>query len=232
LAKIGGVGGDLVGHDAVLDVVLVGQAEVFLGRHIAKHGRAVPADHGRADGAGDVVVARRDVGGQRAQGVEGRFAAEAQLLVHVELDHVHRHVAGAFDHHLHVVLPGDLGQFAEGFQFAHLRRVVGVVDRAGTQAVAEAEGDVVGLHDFADVLEVGVEEVLLVVRQAPLGEDGAAAAHYPGHALGGQRHIAQQYAGVNREVVHALLGLFDQGVAEDFPSSGPRHLPSTFSSAW
>jgi hypothetical protein len=48
-------------------------------------------------------------------------------------------MAGAFDHHLHVVLPGDVGQFAQGFQFAELGVVVGIVDRAGAQAVAERE---------------------------------------------------------------------------------------------
>jgi hypothetical protein len=60
------------------------------------------------------------------------------------LDLVHRHMAGAFDHGLHVVLPGDLGQFAERFQFGELRAVVGVGDRAGTQAVAQREGHVIG----------------------------------------------------------------------------------------
>jgi hypothetical protein len=138
LGEVGGVGGQLVGDDADLDVVLVGQAEVFLGRHVTEHGGAVPADHRGADAAGDVVVAWRDVGGQGAKGVERGFAALIQLQVHVLLDHVHRHMAGAFDHHLNVVLPGDLGQFAEGLQFAELGFVVGVVDRAGTQAVAEA----------------------------------------------------------------------------------------------
>ena len=64
LGEVGGVGGELVGDDAFLDVVLVGQAEVFLGRHVAEHRRAVPADHRGADAAGDVVVARGDVGGQ------------------------------------------------------------------------------------------------------------------------------------------------------------------------
>jgi hypothetical protein len=98
-------------------------------------------------------------------------------------------MAGALDHHLHVVLPGDLGQLAQGFQFAQLRLVVGVVDRTRAQAVAEAEGDVVGLHDFADVLEVRVEEAFLVVRQTPLGHDRAAAADDAGHAVGGQRHV-------------------------------------------
>jgi hypothetical protein len=77
LGEVGGVGGELVGDDAFLDVVLVGQAEVFLGRDVAEHGGAVPADHGGADAAGDVVVARRDVGGQRAEGVERGFACTA-----------------------------------------------------------------------------------------------------------------------------------------------------------
>ena len=43
--------------------------------------------------------------------------------------------------------------------------------------------------------------------------------------------IAQQHAGVDGEVVDALLGLFDQGVAEDFPGQVSA-TPLTFSSAW
>ena len=39
---------------------LFGQAEVFLGRDVAEHRAAIPADHRRADAAGDVVVAGRD----------------------------------------------------------------------------------------------------------------------------------------------------------------------------
>jgi hypothetical protein len=37
-----------------------------------------------------------------------------------------------------------LGQLAQGLQLRELRRVVGVGDRAGAQAVAEREGDVIG----------------------------------------------------------------------------------------
>jgi len=51
---------DLVGDDAVFHVLLVRQAEVFLGRHVAEHRAAIPADHRRADAAGDAVVAGRD----------------------------------------------------------------------------------------------------------------------------------------------------------------------------
>ena len=82
LAEICGVGCDLVGDDAGLDVIAVGEPQVLLRRHVAKHARAIPADHGRADAARDVVVAGGDVGGERSQGVEGRFVADfAHLTV-------------------------------------------------------------------------------------------------------------------------------------------------------
>ncbi len=103
------------------------------------------------------------------------------------------------------------------FQLGELGAVVGIGQRAGAQAVAEAEGDIVGLHDFADVFEVGVEEAFLMMGQAPLGHDGAAAGDDAGDPVGGHGHVGQAHAGVDGEVVHALLGLFDQGVAEDLP---------------
>ena len=75
LGEVGGVRRDLVGDDALLDVVAVGQPEVLLRRHVAQHRGAEPADHRGADGAGDVVVAGRDVGRQRPERVERRFVA-------------------------------------------------------------------------------------------------------------------------------------------------------------
>ncbi|MNH25985.1 hypothetical protein D3C79_860130 [compost metagenome] len=103
---------------------------MLLGRDVAEHGATEPADHRRTNARGDVVVARGDIGGQRAEGVERRLVAALQLLVHVLLDQLHRHVARAFDHALHVVLPGDLGQLAKGFQLTELRSVVGIGNRA------------------------------------------------------------------------------------------------------
>ena len=76
LGEVGRVRGDLVRDHAVLDVVLVRQAEMLFGRHVAEHRRAVPADHRRADGAGDVVVSGRDVGHERPERVERRLVAE------------------------------------------------------------------------------------------------------------------------------------------------------------
>ncbi|MCY1209424.1 hypothetical protein D9M72_210740 [compost metagenome] len=56
-----------------------------------------------------------------------------------------------------------------------------------------------------------------MVRQAPLGHDRTATRDDAGDTVGGQRHVAQQHAGVDGEVVHALLGLLDQRVAEHLP---------------
>ena len=126
---------------------------------------------------------------ERPERVERRFAAGRELLVHVLLDLVHRHVAGAFDHHLHVLRPGALGQLAQRVELGELRLVVGVGDRAGAQAVAERIGDVVGLHDLGDLVEPLVEEALLVMREAPFRHDRAAAADDAGDALGGHRDV-------------------------------------------
>ena len=189
--EIGGVGGDFVGDDAVFHVFLVRQAEMFFRRDVAKHGAAVPADHGRADAAGDVIVAGRDVGRERAERVERRFVAPLELLLHVLLDQVHGDVARAFVHDLHVLFPGALGQLALRFEFGELRFVVGVGDRAGPQAVADGKADVVGGHDLADVVPMRVEETFLVMREAPLGHDRAAAGDDAGHAPRGHRDVAQ-----------------------------------------
>src|SRR5436190_6470048 len=101
---------DLVGDNAVFDVFFIRQTEVFFRRDVAEHGRAVPANHGGADGGGDVIVAGRDVGGQRTQRVERSFVTGFELPIHVFFDQVHRDVTRAFDHHLTVVLPRDFGQ--------------------------------------------------------------------------------------------------------------------------
>ena len=47
---IGGVGGNLVGNDAVFHVFLIGQPEMLFRRDITKHRSAVPSNHGCTDG--------------------------------------------------------------------------------------------------------------------------------------------------------------------------------------
>src|SRR5256712_3230459 len=136
LGEIRGMGGDLVSDDADLAVFLVGPAEVLLGSDVAEHRGAEPADHRRTDRRGDVVVARRDVGRERPERVEGRLVAHLELALHVLFDQMHGDVAGALDHDLAVVLPRDRRQLAERLELGELRLVVGVRGRARSQAVA------------------------------------------------------------------------------------------------
>ena len=102
-------------------------------------------------------------------------------------------------------------------QFSELCFVVCVRDGARTQSVTQTERDVIGAHDLADFFEVGVEEVLLVMRKAPLCENGSATADNAGSALHGQGNVAEQNAGMDREIVHTLLGLLNQRVSIEFP---------------
>ena len=65
--------------------------------------------------------------------------------------------------------------------------------------------------------EMGVEEVLLVVSQAPRRQDRPAPADDPGFASGGERDVSQQHAGVDGHVVDTLLALLDDGVPVGVP---------------
>ncbi len=154
--------------------------------------------------------------------------APLELLLHVLLDQVHRNVARPLVHHLHVVLPRDAGEFALGLQFGELGLVVGIGDASRPESVAEREGDVIRRHDLADLAEVGVEERLLVVGQAPLGDDAAAARDDPRHPPGRHRDVGEQHAGVHGEVVDSLLGLLDQGVAVCLPGEILRDTADLF----
>ena len=64
---------------------------------------------------------------------------------------------------------------------------------------------------------MGVGEVLLVMLQAPLRHDRPASRDNPGYPPRRHRDVAQQHAGVHREVIHPLLCLLDQRVAIDLP---------------
>lgn len=168
-----------------------GSPRCSLGRDVAEHRRAEPADHGCAYPRGDVIVARRDIGRQRPERVERRLAADFELLVHVLLYLVHRHMAGAFDHHLAVFRPGDLGQLSQCFQFGELRRIIRVGDRAGAQAIAERKGDVIGAADVADLLEMLVEKAFSMVMETPLRHDRTAARYDARHGSGSTGHCAR-----------------------------------------
>ena len=56
-----------------------------------------------------------------------------------------------------------------------------------------------------------------MMGEAPFRHNRTAARDDTGQAFCGHRHIAQQYARMDSEVIHTLLGLFQQRVAERFP---------------
>ena len=174
---------DFVSDDAFLHVLFVRQAKVFLGRDVAEHRAAIPANHRRADAAGDVIVAGGDVGRERAEGVEWRLVAPLELLGHIVVYHVHRYMTRAFVHHLHAKLPGASGQITLHLEFGKLCLVVGIGDGSGAEAISDTEAHVIGSTDFADVIPMCVEEALGVMCKAPLGHDRAAAADDAGKAL-------------------------------------------------
>ncbi len=136
-------------------------------------------------------------------------------------------MARAFVHHLHAAIPSTAGQLALHLKLAKLRLVVGISNRTGAKSIADRERNIIGSHDVADIVPVRVEEVFLVMREAPFCHNAATTGNDAGHARSGERHEAQKHAGMDREVVHTLLGLFDQSVAENFPSKLlrlPTHL--------
>src|SRR4029434_2654458 len=92
-----------------------------------------------------------------------------------------------------------------------------VTNRPWSKTLADAEADIVGGHDFANLIPPRVKEALLMMREAPLRHNASAAADDAGHAMRGERDEAQQYPGVDGEVIHALLALLDERVAIDLP---------------
>ena len=141
-----------------------------------------------------------------------------ELLIHVLLDEMHGHMTRPLDHHLNVIFPGNLGQFPQSSELGKLRLIVGVGNGAWPQAIAQRERHIVLGTDGADLAEMLIQEIFLVMGQTPFGNDRAAPGDDPGDPLGRHRHIGQQQTGVNGEIIHALFGLFDQGV--------PHHLPT------
>ena len=122
-----------------------------------------------------MVIARRNIGGQRAKRVERGFVAPVELLVHILFDQLHRHMARPLNHHLHIMFPSDLRQLAKGFQLAQLRRVIGIPNRARAQPVAERERHIIGFHNLADFFKMRVQKAFLVMGEAPFGHNRATA---------------------------------------------------------
>ena len=209
------MGRDLVGDAALLHIICFRQSQMFLGSDIAQHRSTVVAGGGGAYAGSDVVVAREDIGDQRAEDVEGRAMTEASLKLHVELDLIEGHVARALDHHLYAMGPGDLGQLGDLGEFTQLSLIGGIRQAPGAKSVTQREADVVATHDFTDLVETGHHRVVVVMGDHPLCQQGSSTADDADQAFldGGQ--VPGANAGVNGEVVDPLSGLMFEGLQND-----------------
>jgi len=114
------------------------------------------------------VVPRRDINHQRPKRIERRLVAPFHFLVDLLFNLVQRHVPRPFNHHLHVVLPGLRGQLAQHLQLRKLCFVAGVRDAPRPQPVAKRKTHVVLLENLADLLDILVQEILLLVMLHPV----------------------------------------------------------------
>ena len=201
------MGRDLVSDHPLLHIFAIGQTEVFLRRHIAQHGRSTPTSQRRANGTGDVVVARRDIGHQRAQHIERGALADLDLPLDVHVDLVHRNVARPLDHALSAERPATFDQAAQDIQFGELSRVAGVGNRPRTQPISQTPGHVILTHDRAQIIEMLEQRILLAMSHHPLGDQRTTAAHDSRNSIRRQMEMFQQHAAVDRHVVHTLLRL-------------------------
>ena len=68
------------------------------------------------------------------------------------------------------------------------------------------------MHDVAQLVEMGVERVLLAVDRHPFGHQRAAAADDARHPALAQRQVLAEHAGVDGHVIDALRGLLGNHV--------------------
>jgi len=93
---------------------------------------AVPANHGRPDRAGDVVISGRDICHKRTERIERRRMAEFHFLLdRLSLNLVQLHVAGAFNQWSAHQTSSNGGQLAESFQFGKLGFIAGIGQATG-----------------------------------------------------------------------------------------------------
>ena len=126
----------LVGDNAFTDILLIWKPQVLLGCYVAEHRCAIPADIGRTNSRGNVVITGSDISNQWAQGIERRLVTITQLLVDIFLHHLQWHMARALNHHLYIMFPGDFCELTQGFQFAELGCIISIRQGTGAQAIA------------------------------------------------------------------------------------------------
>ena len=126
-------------------------------------------------------------------------------------------MARPLDHDLHVLFMRSAREFTQRSQFRHLCAVASVVLTARPQTVPKTHRDIVRRENVANFIKMRPKEVFLFVRHAPNSHDGAAAGNNARQAIGGKFNKGQAESRMNCEVIHALLGLFNERISIELP---------------
>ena len=121
-----------------------------------------------------MVIAGCDIGDDGAQHIEGRAHADGLLKLHIGLNLVQRHMAGAFHHHLHIPGPGPLGQFPQSHQLLNLAHIAAIGQTAGTAGIPQGDGHIILPADLQDFIEILVEGIFLPRHAHPCEHQRAA----------------------------------------------------------
>ena len=97
------------------------------------------------------------------------------------------------------------------FQLGKLCLVVRVGDATGTQPVTDGYPESYLAKNLANFLEMLVQETFSLVGLHQCAMMAPRGTRFP-EAFQRQRHVVPAQPGMDREVVHALLGLFDERV--------------------
>ena len=156
-----------------------------------------------------MVVTRCNVGNERAEDIERRSMAKALFHLHIGRNLVHRHMAGAFDHNLHVLRPRTLCKIAQLDQLADLTRVGRIINAARTQCVTQRNGNVVAAENVQHLVVILEERILIAGHLHPCEQQRAAAGddvHPASLAHEGFNRTAVDTR-MNGHKVHALPGV-------------------------
>ena len=158
-------------------------------RYIAQKVRAAHGCQRAADSGSNMVVSRCNVCNERPQHIKRRTVAHAFLQLHIGGNLVVRYMARPFNHYLHAFRPGALRQFAKVQKLLQLRAVACVCQAAGTQTVAQTNGNVILRTNVQNFVIVFIQRVFLAVVQHPAGNKAAAAAYNVHHAPFAGQHV-------------------------------------------
>jgi len=164
LGQIGRMRCDFVSDDARTNILFIRKTKVFFGSYIAEHRSTVPSNLGRTNRARDVIVAGGDVGDERPQSVNGaskQCRNSSSISPGCAASVRDQDLQSSLVRHVSKRVLSTLRAYA----IRRMGFIIGVINRAGAKTIAQTERNVISLHNFADFIEIRVEEVLLMVSR-------------------------------------------------------------------